>query len=181
MLGTDVLVIQALCFFSAIGEYALALMAQRKIHRGGNLLANGGVRFDLLPNGLDGRVRPQEAIGQRLVLSQQPEQQVFRLDVRTTELAGLVSREENHAPGLFGISFKHDSSRLLSLQSPASCPAAASPRSAGKPERRTVLNRLCTLSFPRVRKNPVMPRDWTAAPRPKTARGLRQQSALHSF
>ena len=62
MLGADVLVIQPLGFFGAIGQHALALMAERKIDRSGHLLANGGVRFNLLANGFDGGVRPQETI-----------------------------------------------------------------------------------------------------------------------
>ena len=117
MLGADVLVIQPLRFFGAIGQHALALVAQRQIHRGRDLLANRGVRFDLLADGLDRRVRAQEAVRQRLVLPQQTQQQVLGLDVGTAELAGLVPREKDHAPGLLGIAFKHSLSRLLPLQS----------------------------------------------------------------
>ena len=62
MLGTDVLVIQALGFFGAIGEHALALVAERQIHRSGHLLPNGGVGFNLLANGFNGGMGPQETI-----------------------------------------------------------------------------------------------------------------------
>ena len=55
MLGADVLVIQALGFFGAIGQHALAFVAQRQIHRSGHLLANGGVRLDLLADGFHWR------------------------------------------------------------------------------------------------------------------------------
>ncbi len=66
MLGADVLVIQALGFFGAIGEHTLAFVAEREIHRGGHLLPNGGVRFNLLANGFDGGVGPQEPIREAL-------------------------------------------------------------------------------------------------------------------
>src|ERR1700722_13927320 len=52
-------------------------------------------------------MRPQEAIRQRLVLPQQPEQQMLGLDVRRPELTGLIAREENHAPRLLRIVFEH--------------------------------------------------------------------------
>jgi hypothetical protein len=38
--------------------------------------------FNLLANGFDRGVRPQEAIGKSLVLAQQAEQQMLGLDVR---------------------------------------------------------------------------------------------------
>ena len=100
MLGADVLVVQPLGFFGAIGQHALALMAERQIHGGGNLLANRGVSFDLLANRFHRGVRTQEPVGQRLVFAQQPEQQVFGLDVRAAELAGLVPREEDDPSAL---------------------------------------------------------------------------------
>ena len=107
MLGADVLVAQPLGFFRAIGQHALALMAQRQIDRSGNLLADGGVAFDLLADGFDGGVGAQEPVRQRFVLAQQAEQQVLGFDVGTAELAGLVSREEDHSPRLLRITFKH--------------------------------------------------------------------------
>ena len=107
MLGADVLVVQPLGFFRAIGQHALALVAQRQIHRSGNLLADGGVAFDLLADGFDGGVRAQEAVRQRLVFAQQAQQQVLGLDVRAAELAGFVAREEDDPPRLLRISFKH--------------------------------------------------------------------------
>ena len=109
MLGADVLVIQPLGFLRAIGQHALALMAQRQIDRGRNLLAQRGVRFDLLANGFYRRAGAQKAIGERLVFPQQTQQQMLGLDTRTAELAGLVSGEEDDSAGLFGITFKHNS------------------------------------------------------------------------
>ena len=107
VLGADVLVVEPLGLFGAIRQHALALVAQRQIHRSGNLLANGGVPFDLLADGFHRRVRTQEAVGQRLVFPQQAQQQVFGLDVRAAELAGLVAREEDHPPRLFRVTLKH--------------------------------------------------------------------------
>ena len=108
VLGADVLVIQALGFLGAIRQHALAFVAEGQIHRSGNLLANGGVAFDLLANGFHGRVRPQETVGQRLVLPQQAQQQMFGLDIRAAELAGLVAREKDHPPRLLRVTLKHD-------------------------------------------------------------------------
>jgi hypothetical protein len=50
---------------------------------------------------------PEESIGERLVFTQQAEQQVLGLDVRGAELARLVAREKNYASGLFCVPFKH--------------------------------------------------------------------------
>ena len=80
MLGADVLVVQPLGFLGAIGQHALALVAQRQIDRGRNLLADGGVAFDLLANRFDRRVGAQKAIRQRLVFAQQAQQQMLGLD-----------------------------------------------------------------------------------------------------
>src|SRR5258708_7109561 len=99
MLGPDVLVAQTLGFFRAIGQHALALMAEREIHRSGNLLSNGGVGFDLLPDGLNGGVRAQEPVGERLVLAQQSQQKMLGLNIGAAELAGLVAREEDDSTG----------------------------------------------------------------------------------
>jgi hypothetical protein len=63
--------------------------------------------FDLLADGFDRRVRAQEAVGQRLVLAQQAQQQMLGFDIRTAELAGFVPGEKDDPAGLFGITFKH--------------------------------------------------------------------------
>ncbi len=110
VLGADVLVIQPLGLFRAISQHALALVAQRQIDRSGNLLADRGVPFDLLADGFHGGVRPQEAVGQRLILAQQPQQQVLGLDVRAAELAGLVPREEDYSSRFLRIALKHNRS-----------------------------------------------------------------------
>ena len=107
MLGADVLVVQPLGFFGAIGQHALAFVAERQIDGSGNLFANGGVPFDLLADGFDGGVRPQEPVGQCFVFAQQAQEQMLGFDVRTAELAGLVPREEDHPPRFFRVTLKH--------------------------------------------------------------------------
>src|ERR1035438_3940443 len=92
VLGADVLVTEPLGFLGAISQDALALMAQGKIHRCGNLLSNGSVGFDLFSNGLYCRVRPQKTIGERFVLTEEAQQKVLRLDIRASKLAGLIYR-----------------------------------------------------------------------------------------
>ena len=107
VLGADVLVIQPLGFFRAIGQHAFALVAQRQVHGGRNLLADRGVSFDLLADGLHRGVGAQEPVRQRLVFAQQSEEQVFGFDVGTAELAGLVPREEDDSSRLLRVSLKH--------------------------------------------------------------------------
>ena len=107
VLGADVLVVQPLGFFGAIGQHALALVAERQIHGSGNLLADGGVSFDLLADGFHRGVRAQEPVRERLVFAQQAEEQVFGFDIGTAELAGLVPREEDHPSRLLRVSLKH--------------------------------------------------------------------------
>ncbi len=108
MLGADVAVREALGFFRGIGENALAFVAQRKIDRGRNFLADGGVSFDLLANGFDRGVGPQETIGQGFVFAQESEKQMLRLDIGRPELAGFVACEKDDAPGFLRIAFKHN-------------------------------------------------------------------------
>jgi hypothetical protein len=63
--------------------------------------------LDLFADRLYRGMGPKKPIGKRLVLTQQTKQQVFRFDVRRTELAGLIACEENDAPGLFRVPFEH--------------------------------------------------------------------------
>ena len=107
VLGADVLVVQPLGLFGAVGQNALAFVAQRKIHGGGNLFPDGGVPFDLLADRLHRGVRAQEPVRQRLVFAQQAQEQVFGLNVGTAELAGLVPREEDYPPRLLRVTLKH--------------------------------------------------------------------------
>ena len=136
MLGADVLVAQALGFFRRIGQHALALVRKRQIDGGRDLLANGGVRFDLLADRFHRGVRAQEAVGQGLVLAQQAKQQVLGLDIGRAELAGLISREEDHAPCLLRIAFEHGvlpctiAGYRLEWPSGSSFPASAQPARA---------------------------------------------------
>src|SRR5208282_6001878 len=44
---------------------------------------------------------------QGLVFAQQSEQQVFGLNIRRSELAGLIAREENNASRLLRVAFEH--------------------------------------------------------------------------
>ena len=107
VLGPDVLVIQPLGFFRAVGQHALALMAQRQIHGSRNLFADGGVAFDLFADGLHRGVRAQKPVRERLVFAQQSQEQMFGFDIGTAELAGLVPREEDDPSRLLRISLKH--------------------------------------------------------------------------
>ncbi len=107
VLGADVLVIQPFGLFRAISQNALAFVAEGQIHGSGNLLADGGVPFDLLADRFHRGVRTQETVRQRLVFAQQAEQQVFGFDVGAAELAGLVAREKDHSSRLLRVSLEH--------------------------------------------------------------------------
>jgi hypothetical protein len=65
------------------------------------------VTLDPFADRLHGRVRTKEAVRQRLVLAQQPQQQVFGLDIEAAELAGLIAGEEDGSPGLFCVALEH--------------------------------------------------------------------------
>ena len=107
MLGSNVLVRQALSFLGSVGQNALALVAQREVDRGRDLLPDRGMSFNLLADRFNRGMRAQEAVGQGLVFAQQSQQQMLGLYVRRAELAGLVAREEDDAPGFLRITFEH--------------------------------------------------------------------------
>ena len=107
MLGPDMFVRKTFGLFGRVREHALAFVAQGEINGCRNLLADGRVPFDLFADRLDRSVRAQEPVGQGFIFAQQSEQQVFSLNIRRAELAGLVAREEDYAPGFFRVAFKH--------------------------------------------------------------------------
>ena len=107
MLRADVLVIEPLGFFGAIGQHPLALVAERQVHRRRNLLPDRGVPFDLLADRIHGRMRSQEPVSQRLIFPKQTQQQVLGLDVGAAELARLIPREEYYPACFFRVAFKH--------------------------------------------------------------------------
>src|SRR5271165_2539155 len=107
MFRADVAMRQALSFLGGISEDALALVAERKIDRGRDFFADGGVSLDLLADGLDRGVGPQETIRQGFVFAQESEKQMLSLDVRRPELAGFIACEKDYAPGFLRIAFEH--------------------------------------------------------------------------
>src|SRR5712692_2254315 len=109
MLGSDVFMVEPLGLLGAMRKHALALMAQRQLDRGRHFFAQGGMRFDLLADRFHGRAGVEETVGQRLILPQQPQQQMFGLDARAAGLTRLKTGEKDPPAGLFGITFKHDS------------------------------------------------------------------------
>ena len=108
MFGANVAVREPLGFFGGIGQHSLALVAEREIHGGGDLLADGGVPLDLLADGFHRGMRTEEPVGEGLVFAQKSQKQVLSLDIRRPELAGFVAREKDDAPGFLRIAFKHN-------------------------------------------------------------------------
>ena len=115
MFGADVLVAETLGFFRGESQDAFALLAERHFHGGGNTFADGDPRFDFLANRFDRAVRPQEPVRQSLILAQQAEQQVLRLDERTAVLARLVASEKYYASSLLCVAFKHGSPKVSEI------------------------------------------------------------------
>src|SRR5271165_7675477 len=97
MLGPNVFVIQPLRLFRAIGKDPLAFVAQRQVDGSRDLFTDRGVGFDLLPDGLNCGVGAEKPVRQSLILAEKPEEQVFSLDVRAAELAGLITGKENYS------------------------------------------------------------------------------------
>src|SRR5579863_6099831 len=107
MFCANVFVRETLRFFSRISQHPLALIAQRQVHRGGNLFADGGVSLDLLANRLHRSVGAQEAIGQGFIFAQKSQQQMLCLNIRRPKLAGFITRKKDDATRLLRIAFKH--------------------------------------------------------------------------
>ncbi len=68
--SANVLVRKPFGLFGSVGQHTLTLVAQRQIHGGRDLLADGSVALDLLADRFHGGVRTQETVGQCLVFAQ---------------------------------------------------------------------------------------------------------------
>jgi hypothetical protein len=102
-----VLVGERFRLFRCVSQHPLALIAQRQIHGGGDFFPPHRHVFNLLADRLHWRLAVQKLVRGRLVLAQQAQQQVFRLDIRAAELAGFIPGKKNNAAGVFCISLKH--------------------------------------------------------------------------
>src|SRR5580700_10838678 len=107
MLGSNVLVRKALSLLGSVSQNPLALVAQREIDGGRELLPDSNASLNVLADGLDRGMRTQEPEGESFVFAQKSQQQVLRLYVRRTELTGLVARKEDDAPGFLRVAFEH--------------------------------------------------------------------------
>src|ERR1035437_3834458 len=107
MLGSNVLVRKALSLLGSVSQNPLALVAQREIDRGRELLPDSNASLDVLADGLDRGMRTQEPEGESFVFAQKSQEQVLRLFVRRTELTGLVARKEDDTPCYLRVSFEH--------------------------------------------------------------------------
>src|SRR5258705_3099921 len=110
MLGSTVLVRKALSLLGSVSENPRALVAQREIDRGRDLLPDSSVSLNLLADELDRGMRTQEPEDESFVFAQKSQQQVLRLYVRRTELTGLIARKEDEAPCFLRVPLKHEPS-----------------------------------------------------------------------
>jgi hypothetical protein len=106
MRRADVFVVHAFGYLCGVGQNALAFVAQRKIYRSRDLLADRRVVFNLLANRFHCGVGAQEPVGQCLIFVEQTQKQMFRLNIRAAELARLITGEEDGSPGLFGVALE---------------------------------------------------------------------------
>src|SRR5260370_8652659 len=95
MLGSNVLVRKALSLLGSINQDPFALVAQREVDRGRDLLPDRGVPLNLLADGLDRGMRTQEPVGESFVFAQKSQHQVLRLYVSRTALTGLLLRQHD--------------------------------------------------------------------------------------
>src|SRR5450755_670798 len=98
---------RAVRLLGRIRQYPLEFVAQGQVDGSRYLFPDGGVRVNLSTNHLARAQRPKKAMGERLVLAQDAEEQVLRLHVRRAVLAGFIARKEDRAAGLFCITFEH--------------------------------------------------------------------------
>ena len=74
-------------------------MAQRQIDRSRNLLPYRRDGADPLLDELDRINGRQEAVGERLIFSEESEEEMFGIDAVGAELAGFVAGEKDDATG----------------------------------------------------------------------------------
>ena len=95
MLGPDVVVEQAICFFSSELQDPFGLGAERNLDRRRHLLAENRPSFDFLANVFQRKMRARKnAACEALAFPNQPKKQMLGLNGNAAELTGLVTCEE---------------------------------------------------------------------------------------
>src|ERR1017187_2903666 len=107
MLGSNVLVRKVLSLLGSVSQNPIALVAQREIDRGRELLSDRGVSLNLLADELDRGMRTQEPVDDSCVFAQKSQQQVLRLYARRTGLTGRVARKGDDASCFLRVAFEH--------------------------------------------------------------------------
>src|SRR5262249_36250890 len=85
----------------------LRLVTQGEIDGSRHFLAYGRVRLDLFADDLARSKRWHKPIGEHFIFTKKPQQYMFRLDIRGSELAGFVTCEEDDPSRLLRVSFEH--------------------------------------------------------------------------
>src|SRR4051794_22361028 len=118
VLGADVVVAEAQRFAQRELEDLLRARRERDL-TGGDLLAAAHDADDLSAHALHGDVeRLEDARGETLLLTKEPEQDVLGSDVVVLEDSGLLLGEDDHLAGAFCKALKHD--QVLSFRDAAS-------------------------------------------------------------
>src|ERR1700737_3289794 len=104
---SDHLALQCLRLLRAIGESALAFLAQRQVTRCWHVLIWAWAPSLELRSNLR-RCADRQFVSKDPILAQNPEQKVLGADPGGAKNTSFVTREENRAAGMFVISVKHD-------------------------------------------------------------------------
>ena len=108
VLGADVAVEELVRFFGRVLQHALRLAAEGDLHRRGDLLAEHRAPFDFLADAVERQVRAlEDSAGQTLAFTDEPQQEMLRLNRDAPELAGFISREEENPSRPFRVAFEH--------------------------------------------------------------------------
>jgi len=112
---------------AAYARNALRLVAQGQIHRGCGTRLPREPLLDLLADRDAPIARFQKRLDNIPAIPEESEKQMVGLDPSTAELARLITRKEDDAPGLFGIPLEHASPRadLSSFEAPPRRPPTA--------------------------------------------------------
>jgi len=108
MLGTDVVVEQAIGLFRRKLQHPLRFRAERDLDRRRDLLAEYGASFDFLADTFERQVGPgKNTAREPFALPNQPKKEVLGFNGNAPELARFVARKEQHAARSFRIAFEH--------------------------------------------------------------------------
>jgi len=108
VLGSDVVVQQAIGFFGRAPKHTFRLGAEWNLDGGRHLLAEDRATLDFLADVFQGQMRARKnPARQPFAFSDQSKKEMLGLDRHAAELAGLIAGKEENPPRPFRIAFEH--------------------------------------------------------------------------